>query len=77
MEVPHRPRPGDGELNLTDALQYGPAIGFKRTQEFIRELTERIYSPAYDGWTHVLDTGTTDGCGLFCACARFPRPRLC
>jgi aromatic amino acid aminotransferase I len=61
VKVPHKPRPGDGGLNLTTALQYGPAIGLEHTRTFIHEFTERIYSPAYDDWTNIVDTGNTDG----------------
>ncbi|KAI0247958.1 PLP-dependent transferase [Lactifluus subvellereus] len=61
VKLPHKPRPGDGGLNLTVALQYGPAIGLERTRAFMHEFIERIYSPAYDDWTHIVDTGNTDG----------------
>jgi aromatic amino acid aminotransferase I / 2-aminoadipate transaminase len=61
VEIPHKQQPGDGGLNLTTALQYSPATGLERTRAFIREFTERIYSPAYDDWTTIIDTGNTDG----------------
>jgi aromatic amino acid aminotransferase I / 2-aminoadipate transaminase len=79
VEIPHKPRPGDGGLNLTTALQYGPATGLERTRTFIREFTDRIHSPAYDDWATIVDTGNTDGCALLC-CAfcvdLFPK-KLC
>ena len=59
--MPREPRPDDGGLNLATALQYAPATGLKRTQEFIREFMERVYAPAYDGWTTLIHTGNTDG----------------
>ena len=61
IEVPHEPRPDDGGINLSTALQYGPATGLTRTKEFIREFTERVYAPVYDGWTTLVHAGNTDG----------------
>ena len=60
-EIPHKPRPGDGGLNLTTVLQYGPATDLECTRTFIHELTERICSPAFDDWTTIVDTGNADG----------------
>ena len=61
IEVPHDPHPDDGGVNLSTALQYGPATGLPRTQEFIHEFTERVYAPAYHDWTTLIHTGNTDG----------------
>ena len=61
IEVPCEPRPDDGGVNLATALQYGPATGLTRTQEFFREFTERVYAPAYDDWTTLVHAGNTDG----------------
>ena len=61
IEVPREPQPDDGGINLSKALQYGPAIGLTRTQEIIHEFTERVYAPAYDDWTTLIHTGNTDG----------------
>jgi aromatic amino acid aminotransferase I len=62
VHIPREPRPGDGGLNLTTALQYSPATGHALLQKFIREFTERIYAPAYDDWSTLVHTGNTDGC---------------
>ena len=73
IEVPREPHPDDGGVNLSTALQYGPATGLPRTQEFIREFTERVYAPAYDDWTTLVHTGNTDGyvCGPNHCCVRW------
>ncbi|KAI9453469.1 PLP-dependent transferase [Lactarius psammicola] len=63
IEVPREPRPDDGGLNLAAALQYGPATGLPPLRMFIREFTERVYAPAYDNWTTLVQTGNTDGWG--------------
>ena len=68
IEVPREPRSDDGGVNLATALQYGPATGLKRTQEFFREFTERVYAPAYDDWTTLIHAGNTDGYAVHIIC---------
>jgi aromatic amino acid aminotransferase I / 2-aminoadipate transaminase len=74
IHIPREPRPGDGGLNLTTALKYGPATGHALTRAFFREFTERIHAPAYEDWTTLVHTGNTDGCvrlaHAHCAVAR-------
>jgi aromatic amino acid aminotransferase I len=62
IHIPRDPRPGDGGLNLTTALKYGPATGHALLRAFIQEFTERIHAPVYDDWTTLVHTGNTDGC---------------
>ncbi|KZV91707.1 PLP-dependent transferase [Exidia glandulosa HHB12029] len=50
-----------GDASLAEALQYGPATGLKMTQEFIRKFVERVYAPAYNNWTTLVDVGNTEG----------------
>ncbi|KAI9464294.1 PLP-dependent transferase [Russula earlei] len=61
VQIPREPRQGDGGLNLSKALQYGPVTGLQPTQAFVREFTQRIYAPAYDDWTTLAHAGNTDG----------------
>jgi aromatic amino acid aminotransferase I len=61
IEVPREPHPDDGDVNLARALQYAPATGLARTQEFIRAFTERVHAPVYNDWTTLVHTGNTDG----------------
>jgi aromatic amino acid aminotransferase I len=68
IEVPREPQPDDGGVNLATALQYAPATGLKRTQEFMREFTERVYAPAYDNWTTLVHIGNTDGYAILYRC---------
>ena len=73
IHIPREPRPGDGGLNLTTALKYGPATGHALLRAFINECTERIYAPAYEDWTTLVHTGNTDGCARL-APMRIARP---
>ena len=61
IEVPKAPTPNDGGLNLSTALQYGPATGIAPLQRFIKEFTGKVYQPAYSDWKTLVHTGNTDG----------------
>ncbi|THH17418.1 hypothetical protein EW146_g3385 [Bondarzewia mesenterica] len=59
--VPKAPSPDDGGLNLSVALQYGPATGMALLQAFIQDFSAKVYQPAFSDFTTLVHTGNTDG----------------
>lgn len=50
-----------GDLSLSSALQYGPAVAISHLQEIMREFTAKVYKPAYEDYSVLAHTGNTDG----------------
>ncbi|GJJ11574.1 hypothetical protein Clacol_005809 [Clathrus columnatus] len=48
------------DIDLAHALQYSGAGGMIQLQEFAREFTKTVYTPAYGDWTILADCGNTD-----------------
>uniref|UniRef100_A0A0W0FCP6 PLP-dependent transferase n=1 Tax=Moniliophthora roreri TaxID=221103 RepID=A0A0W0FCP6_MONRR len=49
------------DLTLATSLQYGMAKGLPQLNAIIKELTEKVYKPAYSNFTTLVHTGNTDG----------------
>ncbi|TFY78193.1 hypothetical protein EWM64_g5817 [Hericium alpestre] len=61
IHVPKAPSEGDCGLNLSIALQYGPATGLAPLQTFIQHFSETVYQPATRDVKTMVHTGNTDG----------------
>lgn len=53
-----------GDLSLSTALQYGPALGLVQLQKVIHDFTANVYQPAYEDFTTLVHTGNTEGYAL-------------
>ncbi|KAL7282645.1 hypothetical protein ACG7TL_004118 [Trametes sanguinea] len=60
ITIPKFPEHPD-EVNLATALQYGTATGLPQLQKFINNFVKKVYQPAYEDWTTLVQTGNTDG----------------
>lgn len=69
ITVPKYPE-HEGDINLATSLQYGIAKGMPQLQDVIREITAKVYRPAYSNFATLLHGGNTDGweksVGTFC-----------
>lgn len=63
ITIPKAPSPSDHGLNLSVALQYGPATGLVPLQQFVQNFSASVYKPAYSDFTTLVHTGNTDGWG--------------
>jgi aromatic amino acid aminotransferase I / 2-aminoadipate transaminase len=67
MTVPKYAEPDSLTPQLSIALQYGQASGLVMLQKFLLDFSKRVYSPAYDDFEVLCDTGSTDGfVSFFC-----------
>jgi aromatic amino acid aminotransferase I len=53
-------------IQLATSLQYQAATGPPALPRFLREYTEKVYSPAYADWDVLLNVGATDGWAKIC-----------
>lgn len=60
ITIPKYPSSPD-EVNLAVALQYGTAAGIPQLSKFIKEFVDKVYQPAYEDYTVLIDAGNTDG----------------
>ncbi|KAJ3014187.1 hypothetical protein NUW54_g1370 [Trametes sanguinea] len=60
ITIPKFPAHPD-DVNLATALQYGTATGLPQLQKFINDFVKKVYQPAYEDWTTLVQTGNTDG----------------
>lgn len=63
ITIPKAPSPTDNGLNLSIALQYGPATGLVPLQQFLQNFSATVYKPTYTDFTTLVHTGNTDGWG--------------
>lgn len=61
IAIPKTPSANDEGLNLSVALQYGPATGLAPLRDFLQHLSGTVYKPAYSDFTTLVHTGNTDG----------------
>jgi aromatic amino acid aminotransferase I / 2-aminoadipate transaminase len=50
-----------GDLSLSTALQYSPAVALPQLQQIMYEFTTKVYQPAYEDFATLVHTGNTDG----------------